>query len=151
MMVGDVVPSVRLQTKISSVDLGSLTSGWLLVWCFPCHHHRLTIDSICARSFEDHCLELAALGCQLIGVSGREHADLGRFAAYAGTDFPLLGDPDLALARLMGLPTSGEGVWTSYRRMAFIARDGRVEQVFCSLRPWRYAAQATAWLTRRQS
>jgi peroxiredoxin len=86
-------------------------------------------------SFRDHAAELAALGARVHGLSSQPIAEQREFAAREHMPFPLLNDADLQLARELQLPTFQAGGMTLYKRLTFIARDGRVERVFYPVFP----------------
>jgi Redoxin len=66
-----------------------------------------------------------------------------------GLPYPLLSDVDLQLARLMKLPTFEVAGMRLYRRLTFVAREGRIEKVFYPVfPPDRNASQVLAWLGR---
>lgn len=146
--VGDHLPQVRLAAPGGQVDLAVYASGWLLVWCFPGDDDELfSVDEVMGRSLEEHRLELAALNCVLIGVSSQEQDTLARLASRAKTTYPLLSDPQLALAQQMRLPTIQCGDECLYQRLVFIARAGRVAQVFYRVPPLACASRAAQWLS----
>lgn len=120
------------------------------MWCFPGDDDELfSVDEVMGRSLEDHRLELAALNCVLIGVSSQEPDTLARLASRATTTYPLLSDPQLALAQQMRLPTIQCGDERLYQRLVFISHAGRVAQVFYRVSPLACASQAAQWLSRQ--
>jgi peroxiredoxin len=148
--VGDPVPPVRFDAPEGKLDLAAYASRWLLVWCFPGNDDEpFSVDEVMGRSLEEHRLELAALDCVLVGVSSQRKDTLTRLASRTKTTFPLLSDPQLVLARGMGLPTVPCGEEQLYRRFAFIAHHGRVARVFHRVRPLASASEAVGWLAGR--
>ncbi|MGN6371806.1 MAG: redoxin domain-containing protein [Solirubrobacteraceae bacterium] len=144
--VGDPVPPVRFDVPEGKLDLAAYGSGWLLVWCFPGDDEPFSVDEVMGRSLEEHRLELATLDCALVGVSSQRNDTLAQLASRAKTTFPLLSDPQLVLARRMGLPTVPCGEEQLYQRLVFIARPGHVARVFYRVRPLACAADAVGWL-----
>lgn len=145
--VGDPVPPVRLAALEGKLDLAAYASGWLLVWCFPGDDDEpFRVDEVMGRSLDEHRLELAALGCALVGVSSQREDALARLASRAKTTFPLLSDPQLVLAQLMGLPTVPCGEEQLYRHFVFIAHRHRVARVIHRVRPLASAGEMVGWL-----
>lgn len=145
--VGNPVPPVRLAAFEGELDLAAYASGWLLAWCFPGDDDEpFSVDEVMGRSLEEHRLEFAALDCALVGVSSQYQDTLTRLASRSRTTFPLLSDPQLVLARRMGLPTVPCGEEQLYRRFVFITRRDRVAQVFHRAPPLASAGQAVGWL-----
>jgi peroxiredoxin len=61
--------------------------------------------------------------------------------------YPVISDRGLALRDALGLPTFDVAGHTLYRRLALIAREGRIEQVFYPVfPPDRNAGDVVAWL-----
>jgi peroxiredoxin (alkyl hydroperoxide reductase subunit C) len=59
----------------------------------------------------------------------------------------VLSDERLELARALRLPTFEAGGLTLYKRLTFVAREGRIEHVFYPVfPPDRNAAEVLAWL-----
>lgn len=145
--VGDPVPPVRFDAPEGKLDLAAYVSGWLLVWCFPGDDDEpFSVDEVMGRSLEQHRLELAALDCALVGVSSQRKDTLTRLACRAKTTFPLFSDPQLVLARRMGLPAIPCGEEQLYRRFVFIAHRDRVARVFHRVRPLASASEPVGWL-----
>jgi peroxiredoxin len=100
-------------------------------------------------AFRDHAGELAALGASVIGLSAQSPADQAEFAARERIRYPVLSDEELVLERVMGLPTFETSGMRLYRRLTFVAREGRIEKVFYPVfPPDRNAADVLAWLER---
>jgi peroxiredoxin len=100
-------------------------------------------------SFRDHVEELKAYGASVIGVSAQPPDDQREFAAREHIPYPLLSDGSLELARTMGLPVFDVAGMRLYRRLTFIAREGRVEKVFYPVfPPDRNAEEVLDWLGR---
>ena len=162
-LAGMAVPAVRLaSTHGGEIDLAEAASGpgRLVVYVYP----RTGTpgepliegwDEIpgargCtpqAAAFRDHVTDFAALGATLLGVSTQSPADQAEFAARETIPYPLLSDEDLALARALRLPTFEAGGLTLYKRLTFVAREGRIEQVFYPVfPPDENAGDVLAWL-----
>jgi peroxiredoxin len=161
---GSEVPAVRLlSTQGGEVDLAQASAGRLVVYIYP--HTGVPGEPLpdgwnetpgargctpqsCA--FRDARRELAAHGAELIGISHQTPEEQAEFAEREHIPYPLLADPGLELAEAMGLPTfeiSGERF---YKRLTFVAEQGRIVKVFYPVfPPDRNASEVLAWLESR--
>jgi len=99
-------------------------------------------------SFRDHEAELRELGASVVGLSAQTPAEQAEFAARERIPYPLLSDPDLRLADMLGLPTFTAAGMTLYRRITLIVRDETIARVFYPVfPPDRNAAEVAAWLS----
>jgi peroxiredoxin len=105
-----------------------------------------------ACGFRDHHGELLAAGAAAVyGLSSQPTDHQREAAARLNLPFTMLSDPDLALAKALGLPTFTAGGQVLYRRLTLIVRAGRVEHVFYPVfPPDRHAEQVLAWLRGRR-
>jgi peroxiredoxin len=158
---GAAMPSVSLPaTDGGEVDLAVAASGTLVLYVYPrtgvpgqplpagwdaIPGARGCTPQSCA--FRDAAAELAALGASVLGVSSQPLADQREFAAREHIPYPLLSDPGFELTRAVGLPTFDADGGRYYRRIALVARGGRIEKVFYPVFPPQHnAAEAIAWL-----
>jgi peroxiredoxin len=164
-LVGTAVPAVRLPSTLGGeLDLAAAAAGGdrVVVYVYPRTGRpgeplpegwdaipgaRGCTPQSCA--FRDHAGELAALGASVIGLSAQSPADQAEFAARERIRYPVLSDEELVLERVMGLPTFETSGMRLYRRLTFVAREGRIEKVFYPVfPPDRNAADVLAWLER---
>ena len=155
------VPSVSLPSTLGGeLDLAAQATGLLVVYVYPrtgvpgepspdgwdeIPGARGCTPQNCA--FRDHLGELRAHGADVVGVSAQPPAEQGEFAEREHIPYPLLSDEGLELAGAMRLPTFEAGGMRLYKRLTFIAREGRVEKVFYPVfPPDRNAAEVVAWL-----
>jgi peroxiredoxin len=98
-------------------------------------------------AFRDHADELGHLGARIAGLSAQTLAEQEEVAARLRLPFPVLADPELRLARLLGLPTfTFEGV-ELYKRVTLVLEKGVIEHVFYPVfPPDRNAADVVEWL-----
>jgi peroxiredoxin len=85
--------------------------------------------------FRDRYLELAALGATIVGISAMDPAEQAAFADREHLPYPLLNDGPLRLRDGLGLPTFEVHGMTLYKRLALVARGGRIEKVFYPVFP----------------
>jgi peroxiredoxin len=99
-------------------------------------------------AFRDHATELAELGApRVAGLSAQTLADQTEFAERNHMPFPVIADPGLQLRDALGLPTFEIAGHTLYKRLALVARSGRVVKVFYPVfPPDRNAGDVVAWL-----
>ncbi|MCR9220240.1 MAG: peroxiredoxin [Alphaproteobacteria bacterium] len=158
---GLAVPSRPLvATDGGAVDLAAL-AGRTVVYAYPMTGRpdaplpegwdmipgaRGCTPQSCA--FRDHFAELRALGvAHLFGLSTQTSAYQAEAAARLHLPFPLLSDPDLALAEALRLPWFETAGMRLLKRLTLILRDGRIETVFYPVFPPDRNAQAVLdWL-----
>jgi peroxiredoxin len=98
-------------------------------------------------AFRDHHGALAALGATVVGISAMDAGEQAAFAEREQLPYALLNDGPLRLRDELGLPTFEVCGMTLYKRLAFVARDGRIEKVFYpAFPPDRNASDVEAWL-----
>ena len=100
--------------------------------------------------FRDAHGELRALGKRVAGLSAQPLDDQLEFAERNGMPFPVIADPGLALGAALGLPTFEIEGDVLYKRLAFVAEEGRIARVFYPVfPPDENAAAVLDWLRRR--
>ena len=99
-------------------------------------------------AFRDLLGEFAAREATIMGLSAQSPADQREFAERERIPFPLLSDSALELARTdLRLPTFEASGLLLYKRLTFVAREGRIEKVFYPVfPPDRHASEVLAWL-----
>ncbi|MER7892755.1 peroxiredoxin [Micromonospora sp. NPDC094482] len=130
MEVGDVVEDFALPDQTGAVRRLSelLVAGPVVLFFYPAAMTRGCTAESC--HFRDLAAEFAALGAQRVGISRDPVAKQAEFAQLHGFDYPLLSDPDGAVAEQFGvrrrLPLGSLGT----KRMTFvIGQDRRVIEV----------------------
>ncbi|HEX4308167.1 MAG TPA: peroxiredoxin [Solirubrobacterales bacterium] len=99
-------------------------------------------------AYRDALREFELLGAALVGISAQTPAEEAEFAAREHIPFPLLSDDGLRLRAALGLPTFEVEGRTFYRRLTFVAAEGRIVKVFYPVfPPDRDAAEVLAWLS----
>ena len=82
-----------------------------------------------------------------MGMSAQPAAAQRVFAARHEINFPLLSDPELKLARELGLPTFRAGDLELYKRLTLVAESGRIVKVFYPVfPPDTHPAEVLAWV-----
>ena len=97
-------------------------------------------------------LGLVTLGAHVLGLSSQTTAYQKEFADRVGLPYPLASDPLLTVAEAMRLPTfEVEGIGTLYKRLTFIAREGKIRKVFYPVfPPDANAGEVVEWLTQQR-
>jgi peroxiredoxin len=99
-------------------------------------------------AYRDALAEFRGLGADLVGISAQSPAEQAEFAEREHIPYPLLSDDGLRLAEALGLPTFEAEGRTFYRRLTFVAAEGRIVKVFYPVfPPDRDAAEVLAWLS----
>jgi len=160
-LIGATIPELTLSsTSDRPVDLAAAARGTLVLYLYPRTGRpdeelpegwddipgaRGCTPQSCA--FRDHFAELRSLGADVLGLSAQRLADQVEFAQRVGLPYPILSDPQLALAEALRLPTFDVAGMRLYRRVTLIARKGRIDKVFYPVfPPDRNAADVVAWL-----
>ena len=158
---GSEVPAVALPSTLGGeVDLALAARERLVVYVYPrtgvpgeplpdgwddIPGARGCTPQSCA--FRDASEDLARHGATLIGISAQTPQEQTEFAERAHITYPLLSDHELALADAMGLPTFETSGLRLYKRLTFVAEQGRIVKVFYPVfPPDRNAADVIAWL-----
>jgi peroxiredoxin len=158
---GMEMPAISLpSTSGGDLDLRAASDGTLVLYVYPRTGRpgeplpegwddipgaRGCTPQSCA--FRDHFAELAALGADVLGMSAQTLPDQVEFAERVGLPYPILSDPELALAAALALPTFEVAGMRLYKRLTLIARGNRiVKALYPVFPPDRNAADVVAWL-----
>jgi peroxiredoxin len=160
-LLGSPVPEVRLSAASGGErDLSEVARTLAVVYVYPrtgvpgeplpdgwdlIPGARGCTPQSCA--FRDSAAAIRSHGAVIVGVSAQAPEEQREFADREHIPYPLLSDVDLRLAAALGLPTFEVAGMRLYRRLTFIAREGRIEKVFYPVfPPDRNAAEVLAWL-----
>jgi peroxiredoxin len=167
-LAGLEVPAVRLFSTAAespretggTANLAELAQGLLVAYVYPrtgvpgqplpagwddIPGARGCTPQSCA--YRDALAEFAALGAAVTGISAQTPAEQREFAEREHIPFPLLSDSDLSLAEALRLPTFEVEHMTLYRRLTFVAEEGRIVKAFYPVfPPDRNAAEVLGWL-----
>ena len=160
LLAGRDVPSLTLDSTHGRVDLAELAAGRLVLYVYPrtgvpgeppppgwdeIPGARGCTAQCCA--FRDESTALARLGARIAGLSAQGLKEQREFAERNGIPFPLLSDPQLALARSLSLPTFTAGDRTLYERVVLVAEAGRLIKAFHPVvAPEESATEVVAWV-----
>jgi peroxiredoxin len=86
-------------------------------------------------AFRDRHSALTGLGATVVGISAMDPAQQAAFAEREHIPYPLLNDGPLRLRDELGLPTFEVHGMTLYKRLTFVAAEGRIEKVFYPVFP----------------
>jgi peroxiredoxin len=101
-------------------------------------------------AYRDALAGFEELGATVVGISVQSAAEQAEFAAREHIPFALLSDAGLRLREALGLPTFELDGNTFYRRLTFVAAEGRIVKFFYPVvPPDRDAAEVLAWLRDR--
>jgi peroxiredoxin len=157
---GARVPSLVLASSQGEVDLAELAAELAVLYVYPRTGRpdeaplpgwddipgaRGCTPQSCA--FRDHAQELAGLGALVAGLSAQTLTEQVELADRIHLPYPVLADPELRAAQALGLPTFTAAGHRLYKRLALVARAGRVEKVFYPVfPPDRNAADVVSYL-----
>jgi peroxiredoxin len=164
-LVGSAVPSLRLpSTGGEAINLADAIGKRLVVYVYPrtgapgeplpegwndIPGARGCTPQSCA--YRDSVAEFAALGASVIGVSAQSAEEQREFAEREHIHLPLLSDSELRLADELRLPTFEIEGMTLYKRLTFVAEEGKIAKVFYPVfPPDRNASEVLAWLHSRR-
>jgi peroxiredoxin len=164
-LLGTDVPDVSLPaTTGGTIDLAAVAGDLLVVYVYPrtgkpgepslpgwdaIPGARGCTPQSCA--FRDRADRFTARGAKVLGVSAQSLEDQRELAEREHIPYPLLSDSGLELAKTMRLPTFDVAGMRLYRRLTFVASEGRIEHVFYPVfPPDRNAADVLAWLDARR-
>jgi peroxiredoxin len=101
-----------------------------------------------ACGFRDHHADLQAAGARAVyGLSSQSTDYQAELADRLGLPFPILSDPDLALAEALALPTFEADGERLFSRLTMVVTDGRIERAFYPIfPPDQHAAEVLGWL-----
>jgi peroxiredoxin Q/BCP len=131
MNIGDRAPDFALEDETGTTRRLSemLVAGPVVVYFYP-----MAMTPGCTAEschFRDLGAEFAALGAQRVGISADKVDKQKRFSDKHQFDFPLLSDPDKAVARAYGV-RRGPGPIPNKRATFVIGADGIITAVVLS-------------------
>ena len=162
-LVGLVVPDIALPaTDGRAVSLGRLGSRRTVVYAYPRTGRpgepslvddwdlipgaRGCTPETCG--FRDHHAEMQRAGADVFGLSTQDSAYQAELVERLHLPFSILSDEKLTLTHALRLPTFEVTGQTLLKRLTFIIRAGRIEQVWYPVfPPDRHADDVLAWLT----
>lgn len=152
-LVGLEIPPVVLEGGWErALDLRESTWSAAVIYFYPgcgnsAEGEETSLDFAQHRAFRDHHPDLQARGCCAIGVSSQSQEAQWQVAHANAVTQKMLCDPQLELARELGLPTFTRCEARWYERLVMVVIGGRIEKVFfpvaCASRS---AAQVIAWM-----
>ena len=160
-LVGMEMPTLVLPSSQGPADLGELAAERLVLYFYPRAGQpspagwdeipgaRGCTPQACA--FRDQTAELGALGARVAGLSAQTLHEQLEFAERNHMPFPVVSDPELALAKELRLPTFEAAGLTLYKRVTLVAEHGRIVKVFYPVfPPDENAAEVVDWLRQRE-
>jgi peroxiredoxin len=98
-------------------------------------------------AYRDALADFERLGATVVGISAQAPAEQAEFAAREHIPFALLSDDGLRLREALELPTFTVEGRVLYRRLTFVAEQGRIVKAFYPVfPPDRDAGEVLAWL-----
>jgi peroxiredoxin Q/BCP len=127
--VGEAAPAFTLDDQDGApVSLGDFAGKNTIVYFYPAASTPGCTTQAC--DFRDNINSLKSAGYQVLGVSKDNLADLKRFQAEQGLNFPLLSDPDLTVHNAYGAygekSLYGKTVTGTIRSTFVVGPDGKI-------------------------
>jgi peroxiredoxin len=155
-LVGLAIPSVVLdggwEPPMNLRDFASHTSSVVYFYAgcgsLPADHKETAlIDAAQHRAFAKHQQDFEARGHVVVGISSQSKGAQRRTALANRLTHLLLCDPELQLARALGLPTFTRYEECWYQRLVLVVISGHIEKAFFPVaNASRGAAQVLAWM-----
>ena len=141
--VGAVAPALALPDDSGTVqELAAQRGRWVVLFFYPKDFTSGCTTEVC--EFGDLTAEFHALGATVWSVSVLDVASKARFKAEHRLDFPLLADPDHAVAEAYGVWAEKKNYGKAYmgivRTTFLIGPDGLVARVWEQVKPEGHAA-----------
>ena len=150
---GEPAPDFRgVTTDGTEVGLADFRGLTLVLYFYPMDFTPGCTAQAC--SLRDHNAEIQARGARILGVSTQDVASHRRFTETHRLNFPLLADPDRAVARAYGALGGGglfglaQAMMGLADRVTFIIDEqGKIAHVIDSPRTMNHAEQVLARLS----
>jgi peroxiredoxin Q/BCP len=100
---GDKVPEFSaLDENGDTWKLSDQRADYLVVYFYPAAFTGGCTKQAC--SYRDHDTEFKLLNASIVGISGDDHQNLGKFKEHHNLNFTLLSDTDGKIAGIFGVP-----------------------------------------------
>jgi peroxiredoxin Q/BCP len=148
---GEKAPTFKLSASDGSiVDLRQLLGEGqrIVLYFYPKADTPGCTAEACG--FRDAIASYRRLDVPVLGISPDPIDDVTSFAQKFSLNFPLLADPDHAVAEKYGVwqekSMYGKKYWGAARTTFIIGPDGRIEHVFERVKPDGHDREVLAWL-----
>jgi peroxiredoxin len=160
---GRLVPPLHLETTAGELNLAAAAGELLVVYVYP-RTGRPGVEpppgwdetpgargcTPQACGYRDHGAELRGLGATVVGVSAQTLDEQREAVDRLGLPHAVGADPELRVADSLRLPTFEFEGRRLYKRLTFVAEEGRIVKVFYPVfPPDENAAEVAAWLRAR--
>jgi thioredoxin-dependent peroxiredoxin len=134
--VGDQAPDFEVTARRGGQDVALSLTGILAEKNLVLYFYPRDFTAVCTREacgFRDSYAVLSSGDTEVVGVSVDDAATHDRFAREHGLTFPLVPDPDRALARRYGATSLVRDVMGVSARMTFvIGKNRKIAGIFDS-------------------
>ena len=142
--VGDLAPAFTLTDDTgTSRSLEDERGGWIVLFFYPKDFTPGCTTEVC--EFRDHSADFEAAGATVWSVSVLDAASKAKFKAEHGLTYPLLADPDHAVAERYGVWVQKQNYGKTYfgiaRTTFLIDPAGRIARVWPKVKVDGHAAQ----------
>jgi peroxiredoxin Q/BCP len=141
--VGAPAPPLRLTDDAGTIqDISAQRGRWVVLFFYPKDFTAGCTTEVC--EFRDLNGEFDAIGATVWSVSILDADSKAKFKAEHGLNFPLLADPDHAVAAAYGVWVEKQNYGKTYMGIArttfLIDPDGSVARVWTKVKPEGHAA-----------
>ncbi len=149
---GAAIPELTLHSaSFGSVEMRVMTRNAAVVY-FYTGVRSSAGDAALAGSLEESYPQLLIRGFHLIGVHAQDAQEQLHHMAARPVDHILTADPQLRLARSLGVPTCVEAGRRVYQRMILVVEGSHViHALYPVLEPGRCASELLTWLDHRRA
>jgi peroxiredoxin len=144
---GAAIPELTLHSaSFGSVEMREMTRNAAIVYFYT--GTRASVgDALLAGSLEESYPQLLVRGFHLIGVHAQEPQEQLHHMACCPVDHILVADPQMRLARSLGVPSGVEAGQRVYQRTILVVERAHViHALYPALEPGRCASELLAWL-----
>jgi peroxiredoxin len=148
---GAAMPALTLHSaSFGSVEMDEMTRNAAVVY-FYTGARSSPGDAALAGGLEQSYPQLLVKGFHLIGVHAQAPEEQLQHMGSRQVDHILVADPELRLARSLGVPTCAEAGLRAYQRAVLVLERGRViHAIHPVLEPAWCASELLAWLEHRR-
>ncbi len=146
--VGDKAPSFKLQSEHGEVKSSDLKGKRYVVYFYPADDTPGCTKEAC--SFRDNLPKFTGADVPIFGISPQDVKSKSKFAAKYSLNFPLLADPDHAVAEAFGAwgekSMYGKKYMGILRSTFVVGANGKIEHVWEKVKPEGHAEEVLAYL-----
>ena len=145
---GDKAPAFKLASEQGDVKSSDLKGKRYVLYFYPTDDTPGCTKEAC--SFRDNLPKFTKADVPIYGVSPQDIASKKKFATKYSLNFPLLADPDHAVAEAFGAwgekMNYGKKYMGILRSTFVVGADGKIEHIWPKVKPEGHAEEVLAYL-----